>query len=59
MEKIGVVAAIKRYFEQPSNDTRYPERKLSMDELKALTLDDRKELAQACAAALGCELEVK
>lgn len=30
---------------------------VTMDEMKALTKEDRAELAPACAQALGCELE--
>lgn len=51
MEKISMVAAIKRYFEADGG------RKLGMDELKALSASDRQELGEACAKALGCELQ--
>lgn len=51
MEKISMVAAIKRYFEADGG------RPVKMDEMKALTAGDREELGKACAAALGCELQ--
>jgi hypothetical protein len=52
MEKVGNVAAIKRYFEADGG------KKVTMDEMKALTAADRDELGAACAAALGLEISL-
>jgi hypothetical protein len=45
------IEAIKTYFEADPHG-----RKVTMDEMKALTSDERQELAEMCAAALGDEL---
>ena len=45
---IGNLAVIKKYFEaQPHG------RKVTMGEMKALTLEDKKEMAPECGKALG------
>lgn len=45
------IAAIKAFFEADGG------RKISMDEMRALTSDERAELGQLCAKALGVELD--
>lgn len=51
-DKVTRMTAIKTFFE---NDGR----KVTTAELKALTPDDRTELAELCAKALHVELEAK
>ena len=46
------VAAIKKYF----GDTEPHNRPVTMQELKALTAEDRKELGAMCAKELGVEI---
>lgn len=53
-EKMSRLKAIRTFFESGENG-----RKLTMDELKALTPDDKKELGELAAAELGVELEIK
>lgn len=62
MEKLNRVAAIKRYFNQKDNIS--PEgQEVTMAELRSLKQDETaggkhmQEIAELCAAALGCELE--
>jgi hypothetical protein len=50
MEKTTRVGAIRRYFGEGS-------RPVSMDELKALSHDEREELGRGAAKELGMELE--
>jgi hypothetical protein len=45
------IQAIKAFFEADGG------RKVSMDEMKALTANDRAELGAACAKTLGFEIE--
>ena len=49
-EPIAGTVAIKRFFEQDG-------RKVTMEELKTLTREDKEELAPLCAKALGVELK--
>ena len=49
--KMNPVKAIKTYMEQDGGP------KVSMDEFKALSSDERRELGQLCADALGVELD--
>ena len=51
-KKITPIIAIKKFF---FGDTPLKE---CQAELKALSPDERRELAPLCAAELGCELEV-
>ncbi len=51
MEKMNRMKAIRTFFESDGG------RKVSMDEMKALTVEDRKELAELAAKELGVELE--
>lgn len=57
------ISAIKTFFESTDTDTefasRFPARKVSMREMKDLTAEDRQELGELCAAALGAELSDK
>ena len=53
MEKIGMVAAIKRYFEADGG------RPVTMTEFRELSSEARQELGEMAAKALGMELEVK
>lgn len=46
------VAALKAFFESDPHG-----RKLTMDELRALSTDERQELATLAAAELGVELD--
>jgi len=50
METISIVSAIKEYFSTP-------EKPVTTDELKALGVQGIKELAPACAEALGKKLK--
>jgi hypothetical protein len=45
---VGSLGVIKQYFEADPNG-----RKVTMDEMKALTREDREELAPLCAEAMG------
>lgn len=47
---IRPMGAIREFFNTPENP-------VTLDEMKRLTQNDRKELAPACAAALGVELD--
>jgi hypothetical protein len=47
------IAAIKAFFEADGG------RKIEMNEMRALTVEERAELAQMCAKALGVELDSK
>jgi hypothetical protein len=49
---IKAISAIKRYFEADPNG-----RKVTMDELKACSLDERQELGRLAAEALGEEFQ--
>jgi len=51
MEEIGTVAAIKRYFETDGG------KKIKMEEMQALSKDERDELGALCAAALGATIK--
>jgi hypothetical protein len=50
-EKVSGVVAIKRFFERDGGQ------KVSMEELKKLSHEDRDELAPLCAEAIGVELK--
>ena len=50
-EKMNRMKAIRTFFESDGG------RKVTMDEMKALTSEERKELAELSAATLGVELE--
>jgi hypothetical protein len=52
MEKVGKLTAIKRFFESGDDG-----RKVTMEELKVLTMKDREDLAGPCAKAMGLELK--
>jgi len=50
-EIMSNVKAIKLFFESGENGRRF-----TMEEMKALTIEDRVELGAACAKALGSEI---
>lgn len=47
------IQCLKAYFEQQPHG-----RKVTMDEMKALTKEDRRELAEMCAVAMNVTLEI-
>lgn len=58
-EPIGRIVAIKRYFERDDAISPGGGRPVLPTELKALTPEDRAELAPFCAAELGAELKTE
>ena len=54
MEKVTPIQAIKKFFEEPKDHPHSSP--VTMDELKVLKMDDRRELAAMCAKELGVEL---
>lgn len=52
MDKMSPAKAIKVFFEADGG------RKLGFDEMKALTGEERRELALLCAKELGVEIEI-
>lgn len=54
MEKMSTVQAIKAYFENPKDHPH--SRVVTMDELKGLKMEDRRELGVMAAKELGVEL---
>jgi hypothetical protein len=53
------IKAIRDYFQQQDPQAPDGGRKVTMDELKGLTAEDKDELGVLCASALGEELEQK
>ena len=51
------ITAIKTYFEQDDKVSPGGGRRVEMAELKALTSEERDELGELCAVALGIELD--
>ncbi len=51
MEKLNSISAIKKFFESSGG------RKVEMSEFRALSMQERHELAKMCCAALGAELD--
>lgn len=51
MEKLNSISAIKKFFEADGG------RKVEMSEFRALSMQERHELASMCCKALGCELD--
>lgn len=47
------IQCLKAYFELDPHG-----RRVTMDEMKALTKEDRRELAEMCAAQMGVTLEI-
>ncbi len=57
-DKIASLTAIKRFMERSDNLCVGAEgRKVGMDEIKALSADDRKSLGELAAAQLGVEIQ--
>lgn len=57
-EKIKPAAAIKRFFERDDAFAPGGGRRISVDEVKALTGEQRQELAKLCAEQLGLSLDI-
>lgn len=57
------ITAIKSFFEAADPDAafaaRFPARKVTMQEMKDLTADDRQELGELAAAQLGVAISDK
>lgn len=53
------ITAIKTFFERSDSITPDGGRKITMDELRALSNDDRNELAELAARELGATIDSK
>jgi hypothetical protein len=54
MEQLSHMSAIRKFFEEGTSG-----RKVEITELKALSLEERRELGDMCLKALGAELATK